>query len=634
MKPASPRILSVLVVLGAALAIRAANIGLSGRVVHPNGKGKAGVALSIQVGTDLYRDTTDSNGNWSLRQTTGIAPSLSRTTAARKLPAAHLMVQHGRLQLSFDGHDFFGKPVAEGPPKIAEPAGAARSAVMVVTTAPYALTYTYGTRTFLRDTVSDLFRAGIVRVFDTSWNGSIVYGYMTDARDKQTYRIYKDNNRIWMAQNLNLVTDNSWPVAWDTTGWKFGRLYTWAAAQGLPDSCDTVLCPTPGIEFRGNCPFGWHLPSEAEWKTILSKGSSTSATRLKAIDFVTYNNEGRTDPRGFHAEPAGKMVQGTYKADGAHWWMGVPGQQGLWADAVDLSILESHEADWPIDTKTEGHSVRCMEDTLGVDIRDTAIEVGKELKLHANAKGTAGAPIRSIRWVYSSSRGDLKGDVLAGNDTTIVVSDTNSYYWIATLYAADSVAKVRTTDTARIEVAWYLTDSRDQQRYRIVKIGTQTWMMQNLNFKTSRSRTVATDPDGAKYGAVYTWADALGMDDSCDTKVCSTLVNSPVRGVCPEGWHVPDYDEWATLITHVGGANLYAPYLKSRDGGWRDYRGTDPFGFRALNGASEWWSTQEGKPGYPNDIYALARGVNDAGYEIGYDYIRKTDPGFLRCLRN
>ena len=139
-----------------------------------------------------------------------------------------------------------------------------------------------------------------------------------------------------------------------------------------------------------------------------------------------------------------------------------------------------------------------------------------------------------------------------------------------------------------------LTDDRDGQIYKTVKIGDQWWMAENLNYETEGSFCMNYPDSGSvKYGSLYPWGDAM---DSAGTwsangkgcgrfgKDCSPIY--PVRGICPNGWHLPDTTEWATLLAAVGGREIAGKKLKSMSG-WYDYKGekgggTDDFGFSAL----------------------------------------------------
>ena len=147
-----------------------------------------------------------------------------------------------------------------------------------------------------------------------------------------------------------------------------------------------------------------------------------------------------------------------------------------------------------------------------------------------------------------------------------------------------------------------MTDSRDGQTYRTVKIGTQTWMAENLNYaytgvpynhsgNTLDSTSWYYDNDASystKYGRLYTWAAAMDSVGTWSTngKGCGYSVIgmtcSPdylVRGVCPEGWHLPDTTEWKTLIFAVGG--FAGMKLKSTTN-WHSGGGTDAYLFSAL----------------------------------------------------
>ncbi len=146
--------------------------------------------------------------------------------------------------------------------------------------------------------------------------------------------------------------------------------------------------------------------------------------------------------------------------------------------------------------------------------------------------------------------------------------------------------------------------------YPVVKIGTQTWMAQNLAYLpavgpsnigsdtekhyyvygyegTSTTEATATD-NYHQYGVLYNWPAAL------DGHAGSSEVPSGVRGVCPEGWHLPSDDEWKVLEIYLGMSELDAEEYEWRDSGdvgkkiksstgwYRDGNGDNSSGFTAL----------------------------------------------------
>lgn len=138
-----------------------------------------------------------------------------------------------------------------------------------------------------------------------------------------------------------------------------------------------------------------------------------------------------------------------------------------------------------------------------------------------------------------------------------------------------------------------LIDDRDGQTYKTVKIGDQWWMAENLNYETDNSFCYNDSAEYCeKYGRLYTWAaatDSAGVwgenGKGCGyAKHCTTAY--PVRGVCPEGWHLPTKNEWNTLSTAVGGQTTPGKVLKSTSGWYTDDvyhgNGTDAFSFSAL----------------------------------------------------
>lgn len=108
-----------------------------------------------------------------------------------------------------------------------------------------------------------------------------------------------------------------------------------------------------------------------------------------------------------------------------------------------------------------------------------------------------------------------------------------------------------------------ITDSRDNHIYRIVKIGKQWWMAENLNY------LIKTDPgcyakklsNCFKYGRLYTWNTAMNGDSSSNTNP------SGVKGICPLGWHLPSDAEWMELEKSLG--------MTSEEANSSGFRGSD-----------------------------------------------------------
>jgi len=183
------------------------------------------------------------------------------------------------------------------------------------------------------------------------------------------------------------------------------------------------------------------------------------------------------------------------------------------------------------------------------------------------------------------------------------------------------------------------TDSRDGKVYRMVTIGTQTWMAQNLNYDVPSNTTDVCYSNNSSncdlYGRMYNWTTVMNG-------ASSSLANpSGVQGVCPAGWHVPSDAEWTVLTDAVGGSSTAGTKLKSTTGWSSGGNGTDNHGFSALPGGigyggsfydagdyGFWWSATE-------NAASNAWGQRMSYYDNVYrDYIGKTYLYSVRCVRD
>ncbi len=194
-----------------------------------------------------------------------------------------------------------------------------------------------------------------------------------------------------------------------------------------------------------------------------------------------------------------------------------------------------------------------------------------------------------------------------------------------------------------------LTDA-DDNTYTTVQIGTQTWMAENLrttkyNDGTSIPNVTANTDWESLSTPAYCWYenDSLAAIDS-NYGALYNYYTVETEKICPEGWHIPTYDEWKTLIFYIesdGYTDSAAIALKTTLGWKDDGNGDNHYGFAAApaplrygvsgdgafssitNGGVYWW-IENGKNAY------LGYAINDLKYKT-----EDEEKGIcIRCLQD
>jgi len=248
-----------------------------------------------------------------------------------------------------------------------------------------------------------------------------------------------------------------------------------------------------------------------------------------------------------------------------------------------------------------------------------------------------------------------------GFESSITGLEANTTYYVRA-YATNSVGtgygNVISFKTSGFST---FTDPRDGNVYKTIQIGNQIWMAENLKYLpsvvgyetgsvtypyyyvygyngTNISDAKATE-NYATYGVLYNWSAVMGGAMNSNNNP------SGVRGVCPEGWHVPSEAEWTQLTDFLGGVNLAGGKLKETGTThWNSPNtgATNETGFTALPGGGYygvnfssigsygyWWSATAS-----DNNNAWSRNLDYYASAIFRDYDIKFLGISIRCVRD
>lgn len=195
--------------------------------------------------------------------------------------------------------------------------------------------------------------------------------------DGNVYHTCTIGTQVWMVENLKTTRfrdGTTIPLVTDGDEWvgrgalqssaycnyentvanavTYGRLYNWYAAT----------------DERNICPLGWHVPTEAEWLTLINylAGQDQAGGKMKETGTTHWSspNTGATNSSGFTALPGGsrQIIDGAFsgQAESGVWWS----QTEIDGDMAWYHQLYFDQAGIGIAGlgKTSGYSIRCIKD--------------------------------------------------------------------------------------------------------------------------------------------------------------------------------------------------------------------------------------------------------------------------------
>lgn len=198
----------------------------------------------------------------------------------------------------------------------------------------------------------------------------------------------------------------------------------------------------------------------------------------------------------------------------------------------------------------------------------------------------------------------------------------------------------------------------DGNIYKTILINKQIWMAEDLKVTHYPDGTVIpnitdnnvwsnlTEADKAycfynndpnsDYGALYTWAAVMSGEEASGT------YPSNVQGVCPDGWHIPSYDEWRNLIYNHSGKELkeagnyhwYSPSYATNESGFTALPGgkrLNDGSFNQKGYLGRWWTSSIYDSPYPYSFYM----VNNDNYIHSVEILENVNTGLsVRCIKN
>ena len=203
----------------------------------------------------------------------------------------------------------------------------------------------------------------------------------------------------------------------------------------------------------------------------------------------------------------------------------------------------------------------------------------------------------TIKYVCDNSVFRAANEIEVEADSACTSYNRNKYYILSKYGGKNNYSYYKCT-----EDGWTFTteklnqgtmiDERDGHEYKTIGIKSQMWMAENLNYSDDVNypsmlgrNWCMNDADScAMFGRYYTWSAAIdSVYWSKQGRICGDTEDpcglpEKVKGICADGWHVPNKSEWNTLYSAVENNSKSLQAMGFRE--WK--KATDQFGYSAF----------------------------------------------------
>ncbi len=191
--------------------------------------------------------------------------------------------------------------------------------------------------------------------------------------DGNVYEIVKIGNQWWMAENLKVThyrNGNPIPNVISYSEWENLTTGVYCSYDNSTSHMDTYGCFYNWYavnDSRNIAPEGWHVPSDAEWQTLVDYlgGDAVAGGKLKETGFLHWStpNTGTTNESGFTALPGGYLWPDEGCVN-----LGFTARFWSITENYDIFVWNRSLFFWDsvvsrgYDLKTDGYSIRCIKD--------------------------------------------------------------------------------------------------------------------------------------------------------------------------------------------------------------------------------------------------------------------------------
>jgi uncharacterized protein (TIGR02145 family) len=207
-----------------------------------------------------------------------------------------------------------------------------------------------------------------------TFNPDLEYGSVSD-NDGNSYKTIQIGTQTWIAENLKttrFIDGTHIQLAENNTQWKNmnAPAYCW---YNNDSSSYKIITGTLYNYYAVNsgklCPVGWHVPTQAEWDTLITYLGGGNLAAIKLIEtsvthWICHSQNTITIPNssGFTALPGGyRMTVGNFYGigDRGEWWSSL---EDTVTGKVKSLLNYCVSLSWESSDKINGESVRCIKD--------------------------------------------------------------------------------------------------------------------------------------------------------------------------------------------------------------------------------------------------------------------------------